>query len=30
MNNVGNIERLSQNRVIEFFVNELNYEYLGD
>ena len=30
MNNVGQIERITQNRVIQFFQNELGYTYLGD
>jgi len=30
MSNVGQRERVTQERVVEFFQNELNYEYLGD
>ena len=30
MSNVGQRERATQNRVAEFFQQELNYDYLGD
>jgi len=30
MSNVGQRERATQNRVVEFFQQELNYAYLGD
>lgn len=30
MSNVGQHERATQNRVVEFFQKELNYSYLGD
>lgn len=30
MNKVGQIERLTQNRVVKLFKEELGYEYLGD
>lgn len=30
MSNVGERERATQNRVVEFFQTELNYRYLGD
>jgi len=30
MSNVGQKERITQDRVIKFFQEELNYEYLGD
>jgi type I restriction enzyme R subunit len=30
MSNVGQRERATQNRVVEFFQKELNYSYLGD
>lgn len=30
MSNVGQIERVTQNRVVEFFNKELGYDYLGD
>jgi type I restriction enzyme R subunit len=30
MNNIGKPERATQNRVIQLFRNELNYDYLGD
>jgi type I restriction enzyme R subunit len=30
MSNVGQRERVTQERVVEFFQHELNYEYLGD
>lgn len=30
MNNVGQPERATQNRVIALFVNELGYRYLDD
>ena len=30
MSNVGQIERITQNRVVKFFQSELKYDYLGD
>jgi type I restriction enzyme R subunit len=30
MSNVGQKERVTQRRVVQFFQNELNYDYLGD
>lgn len=30
MSNVGQKERASQNRVVDFFQSELGYRYLGD
>ena len=30
MNQVGQIERLTQNRVVKLFQNNLNYSYLGN
>ncbi|PXX47169.1 type I restriction endonuclease subunit R [Undibacterium pigrum] len=30
MSTVGQLERATQNRVVEFFQRKLNYEYLGD
>jgi type I restriction enzyme R subunit len=30
MSNVGQKERVTQDRVVKFFQNELNYDYLGD
>ena len=30
MNKVGSIERITQNRVVNLFQNELGYQYLGD
>ena len=30
MNNVGVLEKATQNRVIKFFVDKLHYTYLGD
>lgn len=30
MSNVGQKERITQNRIVEFFQKELNYRYLGD
>jgi len=30
MSNVGQKERITQNRVVKFFQSELNYDYLGD
>lgn len=30
MSNVGNIERIAQNRVVKLFQDELNYRYLGN
>lgn len=30
MSNIGKCERLTQNRVIKFFVDKLHYTYLGD
>ena len=30
MSNVGQKERITQNRIVEFFQQELNYRYLGD
>lgn len=30
MNKVGSIERITQNRVVNLFQNELGYDYLGD
>ena len=30
MSNVGQRERKTQNRVVKFFKEQLNYEYLGD
>jgi type I restriction enzyme, R subunit len=30
MSNVGQRERATQNRVVDFFQQELNYSYLGD
>ncbi len=30
MNNIGNIERITQNRVIELFRERLKYDYLGN
>lgn len=30
MSNIGKIERITQNRIIDLFQNELNYRYLGN
>ncbi len=30
MSNVGQRERIAQNRIVRFFQNELGYRYLGD
>lgn len=30
MSNVGQRERITQERVVKFFQEELNYDYLGD
>jgi type I restriction enzyme R subunit len=30
MNNIGKLERETQNRVIQLFQKELGYEYLGN
>ncbi len=30
MNNIGKPERVTQNRVVKLFRNELHYKYLGD
>lgn len=30
MGNVGQIERMTQNRVVDLFRNTLDYKYLGD
>lgn len=30
MNTIGKSERTTQNRIIQFFQQELGYEYLGD
>ena len=30
MNQVGQIERLTQNRIVKLFQNNLNYTYLGN
>jgi len=30
MNDIGQIERVTQNRVVKFFQNKLSYDYLGD
>jgi type I restriction enzyme, R subunit len=29
MSNIGDIERLTQNRVVDVFTNQLHYDYLG-
>jgi type I restriction enzyme R subunit len=30
MSNVGQRERITQNRIVQFFQKELGYRYLGD
>jgi len=30
MSNVGQLERKTQNRVVKFFTEQLNYDYLGN
>ncbi len=30
MNNIDSIERITQNRIVKFFVDKLHYTYLGD
>ena len=30
MGKIGDIERITQNRIVELFKNQLEYDYLGD
>lgn len=30
MSDIGQLERATQNRVVELFQNQLNYDYYGD